>query len=239
MLVNIAIVEDTHEDLEELKALLNRYGKEYDVAFKIDEFSDSYSFLDLYTPTYDIIFLDIELGKENGIDTARKLRTKDSDVLIIFETNIAKFALKGYEVEALDYMLKPISYSALSMRLTKAMSIIKKNKLEGEITIKRSGGVRRVQISKILYLESKGHSIIFHMMNADFEVRDSLNNLEKILPKGEFARCNNCYLVHLPMIVGIEKDECLIGGERLQISRPKKKAFTNAFMEYLLNKGRI
>lgn len=77
------------------------------------------------------------------------------------------------------------------------------------------------------------------MTNADFEVRDSLNSLEKVLPKDEFARCNNCYLVHLSMITGIDKSECLIGGERLQISRPKKKSFNEAFMDYLMNKGRV
>lgn len=140
MLINIAIVEDTREDLNSLKELLIRYGQENNIEFKINEFSDSYTFLDLYTPTYDLIFLDIELGNENGIDIARKLRAKDSDVIIIFETNIAKFALNGYEVEAFDYMLKPLNYSALSMRLTKAMTIIRKNRLSGEITIKGSGG---------------------------------------------------------------------------------------------------
>lgn len=239
MTINVAIVEDSVDDLTRLTGFLQRYEKDNDIDFKIKSFADALTFLDEYTPSYDIIFMDIELGSENGMETARKLRAKDNDVFLIFETNIAKFALQGYEVDAVDYLLKPLTYPMLTLRLNKVIESIKNTKKGGEIEIKTSDGPRYIPLSKIKYIESQGHDIIFHMTYGEILGRDSLTSLEKRLPKDEFVRCNNCFLVNLAMIHGLDKNECLLADERLQISRPKKKHFYKMFYDYLMSGKKV
>lgn len=235
MLVNVAIVEDSQDDSNKLNDFLRLYENENGIQFKISKFYDAFSFLEQYTPTFDIIFMDIELGKENGIEISRKMREKDQDVLLIFETNIAKFALKGYEVEAMDYMLKPITYPMLCLRLNKAIEYLKKTMVGGEINIELPNGLRRILVSKLMYIEAQKHNLIFHTTSGNIEARGSIKNVEKDLPKGKFAKCNNGTIVNLSMIQGVVKNECLIGGDSLQIARTRKKAFQDAFMDYLMN----
>lgn len=233
MTVNIAIVEDARDDMDRLVGYLGEFAKANGHEFKISTFAEPYSFLDSYTPVYDIIFLDIELGSENGIEVARKMRKKDGEVMLIFETNIAKYATQGYEVDASDYLLKPITYPMLSLRLTKVIRYIEDSRFDGDLIVKTPNGYRRVSINKILYMESRGHSIFFHMTYGDFEGRDSLSSLEKKLPRDQFARCNNCFLVNLSMVWGMDKNECLVGSDRLQVSRPKKRQFVDKLSTFM------
>lgn len=234
--VRIGIVEDTKDDLDRLKSFLERFGKEQDVEFTISSFMDAVSFLDEYNFTYDVLLLDIELDKDNGIDVARKIREKDKEVIIIFETNIAKFAIKGYEVDAMDYMLKPITYPSLSLRLMKAISLLKKNAAGGELNIELGNyNIRRISLKKLLYIEVRGHTVLYHLKNETIEARGSMKNVESRLKDQNFSRCNNCYLVNLSLVQGIDKNECLVGGERILISRPRKKEFSDSFMNYILN----
>ena len=86
-----------------------------------------------------------------------------------------------------------------------------------------------------MYIEAQKHNLIFHTTSGNIEARDSIKNVEKDLPKGKFARCNNGTVVNLSMIQGVVKNECLIGGDSLQIARTRKKAFQDAFMDYLMN----
>ena len=211
------------------------YENENGIQFKISKFYDAFSFLEQYTPTFDIIFMDIELGKENGIEIARKMRGEDQDVGVVFEMIVAKYALKGYEVEAMDYMLKPITYPMLCLRLNKAIEYLKKTMVGGEINIELPNGLRRILVSKLMYIEAQKHNLIFHTTSGNIEARGSIKNVEKDLPKGKFARCNNGTVVNLSMIQGVVKNECLIGGDSLQIARTRKKAFQDAFMDYLMN----
>ena len=101
----IAIVEDNRAAMEKLQGYLERYAQENNEKFDIASFGDALAFLDSYRRIYDMVFMDIELPFINGMEAAQRLREIDKQVVLLFVTNMAQFAVKGYEVDALDYLV--------------------------------------------------------------------------------------------------------------------------------------
>lgn len=121
-MIRIAIVEDDRHDREALKKCLNRYEKENQVKFSVTEFQDGEDIVTDYTASYDLIILDIEMAFLNGMKAAEKIRELDTNVIIIFITNMPQYAIQGYKVNALDYILKPISYLSIQSSITPVFS---------------------------------------------------------------------------------------------------------------------
>ena len=120
-MLRIATVEDDAHDLEALRTHLNRYEKENGLKFLITEFRDGEDIVTDYSADYDLILMDIEMAFLNGMKAAEKIRELDKDVVIIFITNMPQYAIQGYKVNALDYMLKPISYFSFSESMGRAL----------------------------------------------------------------------------------------------------------------------
>ena len=125
-MIKIAIVEDEHAYAMQLQEYLHTYEKENGEVFEISLFSDGDEIVHKYKPIYDIILMDIEMKFMDGMSAAEEIRKVDTEVVIIFITNMPQYAIRGYAVEALDYVLKPISYFAFSQRLNRAIGRIKK-----------------------------------------------------------------------------------------------------------------
>ena len=123
-MIRIAIVEDEAAYAEQLEGFLHRYEEEKKEAFEITRFSDGDSIVHNYKAKYDIILMDIQMKFMDGMSAAGKIRKSDTEVIIIFITNMRQYAILGYAVDALDYVVKPISYFAFSERLGKAIERI-------------------------------------------------------------------------------------------------------------------
>lgn len=109
-MIRIAIVEDETVYKEQLIEYLKEFEQERSETLKIDTFSDGDEIVENYQAQFDIILMDIQMNFMDGMSAAEEIRKIDSEVVIIFITNLAQYAIKGYEVDALDYILKPISY---------------------------------------------------------------------------------------------------------------------------------
>ena len=156
----------------------------------------------------------------------------DKDVILIFITNMAQFAIRGYAVDALDYVLKPVPYFAFSQQLQKAVDRLRRRR-KTFLAVPIDGGLRRVDVSTIYYLESEGHYVRFYTENGELVTPGSLKSYEEKLADKPFARCNSGYLVNLEQVMEVQQNTVRVGPYALQISRPKKKAFLEALTDYI------
>lgn len=231
-MINVAIVEDEKKMSDLLKSYFNQMMKEnYDIIFSINIYNDALNFLSEYKSQFDLILMDIELPNLNGMDAAKKVRELDDRCTIMFVTYMAKFALKGYEVKAFDFVLKPVSYYSFSIKILKAVSYIIKNKSE-HIMIETKDGIRSLYVSSIKYIEVSGHSLSVNTYEGVFHPRGSLSGMKKLLEPYHFLQCNVCYLVNPQHITLVKGNDVFIDKTKLRISRPKKKVFMKDLADY-------
>lgn len=235
-MIKIAIVEDEAAVRDQLTDYVRRYTRQYGTEFEVTCFTDGDEILENYRPAFDIIFLDVEMKRLNGMETAQRIRELDDDVLLIFITNMAQYAIKGYSVGALDYVLKPVPYFAFSQQLQKALGQLEKRERH-YLAVAVDGGMRRLDAAEIYYLESEGHKVHFYTEKEDFVVSGTLKNYEEKLVGRAFARCNSGYLVNLAQVSGVQQDMVQIGPYALQISRPRRKAFMAGLADYIGGAG--
>ena len=151
-MLRLAIVDDDAGYRKEIRALLKQYEDEYGEQFQISEYSDGDELLEGYKPELDIILLDIEMEFVDGMTAATRIREVDQDVLIIFITNMPQYAINGYQVGALDYILKPLSYYAFSQTMKRAIGR-RKSSEKRYIVASERGMKQKVDASEILYVE--------------------------------------------------------------------------------------
>jgi DNA-binding LytR/AlgR family response regulator len=231
-MVNLAIVEDEDSYAAQLTEYIERYQRESGNSFKITRFRDGDEITNGYRGEFDVILMDIEMKLMDGMTAAEEIRRLDQDVVIMFITNMTNYAIRGYQVDALDYVLKPVSYFAFSQKLGRALTRIKK-KSSDIISINMSSGVKKLDVDNIFYIESEGHNLNFYTSGGDFTVRAKLSDYEAALAPYNFFRSNKGYLVNLKYVDGVENGECLIAGKRLGISRARKNDFMDALTNYM------
>lgn len=231
-MIRIAIAEDEAAAAETLKTYLGRYTQEKQVEFNISVFRNGMELVEEYNADYDILLMDIEMPLMDGMRAAHKIREMDPSVVIIFITNMAKYAIKGYEVGAMDFVLKPVSYFAFSMKITKAVQMLKA-KEQIHVLVPFESGIRRIASDEIFYIEVADHWLQIHTAGGTYRMLGSLKEMEKQLEKSFFARCNKCYLVNLRHVVQVKAASVLLSsGEELLVSRPRRKEFQMAIMNY-------
>lgn len=222
-MVTIAFVEDDPVFQAQLKSYMERFEKENNRMFRQLYYSDGLDITEGYQAAYDIIFLDIEMRHENGMQAAKKIRAMDQNVILVFITHLAKYALQGYKVEALSYLLKPVSYFSFSQELLRALKKIEDN-TDTYWNIAQESKVARMKIRDIYYIEAEGHKITFHTADGPYTTRDSLKHLEEGLAGMNFCRCNHCFIVNLEHVKRISDFTLVLrDGTELAVSRPKRK----------------
>ena len=235
-MIRVAIVEDDAEVQGVLQEYVRRYTRQYGTEFEVTVFADGVDILEDYRAVYDIIFLDVEMKRLNGMETAQRIRELDDDVLLVFITNMAQYAIKGYAVGALDYVLKPVPYFAFSQQLQKAVNQLAR-RVRHYLAVPVDGGMRRLDAAGIYYIESEGHRIHFYTEDGDFSAPGALKALEEKLAAQPFARCNSGYLVNLAQVSGVQQSVVQVGPYELQISRPKRKSFLAALADFIGGEG--
>ena len=235
-MIRVAIVEDEEAVREQLLGYVQRYTRQYGTTFEVRTFSDGVEILEGYRPVYDLILLDVEMKHLDGMETAQRIRALDSDVMIVFITNMAQYAIRGYSVGALDYVLKPVPYFAFSQQLLKAVARLEK-RAKHYLTVPVEGGLRRLDTASIYYLESEGHRVHFYTDEGDFSAPGALKAFEEKLADCPFARCNSGYLVNLAQVRELRQSTVQVGPCELQVSRPKRKAFLAALTDYIGGEG--
>lgn len=231
-MIQIAIVEDDAQERVRLKTYLNKFAEQENVQLSVSEYASGWAFLEGYHPKFDIVLMDIEMPGMDGMETARNLRKIDGKVILIFVTNLAQYAVSGYEVDALDFIVKPVNPQSFVMKMRRAITRTTK-KTEDMIQVRTDRENTYLMVSAIKYLEVSGHYVIYHTTGGDLSEYTTMKEAMRKIEKPFFARCNQSYLVNLRYVTAVKKDTVIVDGDELTISRPQKKKFLMAFSEFL------
>lgn len=234
-MLRITIVEDDPADLAQLTNCLRQFEEEQGEHFRVQAFSNPSDFLNNYPSDCDLIFMDIELPLFNGVDVARQLREIDSVVTLVFITNMEQYAVNGYEVDAMDFVVKPINYYRFSSMLRKALRIIARRG-EREIIVQSTGTITRLRASQIYYVEVRDHLLIYHTDQGRIESWGKLSDVEAELANCHFARCSSSHLVNLRHVISVMGGNVDVAGEKLPVSQRRRKAFYACVTNYLSGK---
>ena len=230
---SIAILEDDPKHAELLSQYLSRLASEVGFDIDVTHFFSAFEAVETFKGQYDVLFLDIQMPGMSGMEFAKEIRQKDPTSMIIFVTSLAQFALEGYEVQASDYLVKPLSYPEFAIKMRRAFSKLPE-KSGSIIRFVGQNGIFLIAVSDIVYCETEGHSVIYHTPFGDYRKRQAMRAVEKELAEFSFLRINSCYLVATKEIVGLESHFVVLrGGEKLLVSRPHLKDVT----AFLKNKG--
>lgn len=231
-MIKIAVVDDEKKERDAMLAFFQKLQAKIKEELWVLSFSSGDEFLEVFDDSFDLVCLDIDMEGRDGISTAKEVRNRESDVTIIFITNMAQMAIRGYEVQALDFVLKPVNYYSFALKMRNAINIISSKK-EKNIILHTSGGVQKISTDQLLYIEVSAHYLCYHTTRGEFRQKSSLKEVEKKLEGLSFKRCNSCYLVNLKYVDGVGRDEVMIGRDCLKISRPKKKEFLQSLANYM------
>ena len=221
---NIAIVEDEDLAAQALIDHIKQYEAQTGQRFHIFRLANGADVLKDYRAVYAVVFLDVQMPKMNGLETALQLRRCDKNASIIFITNLVQYALKGYEVDAVSCLIKPVSYYDFSMKFKKALDIYLLNE-DRSFTVNTPGGLCRISTDKLMYVEIMNHRLFYHLIDDVIEMTGVLSGVEQQLSRFGFLRCNKCYLVNPKFIVKVKSSTVQVGDNLLQISRPRRAAF--------------
>lgn len=231
--MNIAVVDDSKEDADRLCEYIEKYSTENHIPIHTSVFYASFDFLEKYHGEYDVIFLDIEMPGSSGLEAAHEIRSRDEGAGIIFVTGMAQYAVRGYEVNAIDFMVKPVGYYNFSMKLKKAISFSKKHSRH-YILVSDKEGIHRIPAKDILYIEKIHEYQVFHTKNGELKNRGSVKTTKEKLGELPFAECISGCLVNLDYVSYIGKDSIMLETElELPLSRRLKKQFTREYVKYM------
>lgn len=202
-------------------------------SFHLTHYPDAERFLKEYTPRFDVVFMDIELPGRNGMEAAKKLRAMDTQVCLVFVTNLASYAVDGYKVNALDYVMKPVRYGPFEILMKNVLQYVEHTHVDG-LAIQLPEGIARLSIASIQYIEVIRHNLTFHQEDGStVTIRGTMKDMETALLPRHFSRINNGYLVNLRHVRGVIGNDAIVGKDRLPIGRTKKKAFMDELTAYL------
>ncbi|MFV0466696.1 MAG: LytR/AlgR family response regulator transcription factor [Lachnospiraceae bacterium] len=235
-MIQIAIAEDEMKFQNVLMDYLETYQTEMNQKLKYRLFADGKDLMDHYSDDWNLIFLDIKMKQMDGMETARLIREKNSEVTIVFITTMAKYAIEGYKVDAYDFLLKPLGYQQFHTKLTKMIQLINMRSVHKFLLLPFEDGKEKISTDQILYIEVKNHKLNYITMDKTYIQRGSLSKIEEELYECHFIRCSNSYLVNLKHVSGIEHDYVLVGADTIPISRSYKKEFIQRASEYLIGR---
>ena len=231
MKVKIAICDDEQNQIESITSIVTSWSTRQGHSCEIHTFASAEAFLFEYEEdkAYDILLLDVEMKNMNGIELAKRIRKDNNRAEIIFITSHFEFVGEGYEVDALHYLIKPISADKLTQVLTKAAE-----KLSVEppsVVISCEGETVKLYEADIFYVESFLHYIVIHTKDREYKIKENISSFKDKL-SDNFYRIHRSYVVSLKYITRISRISVNIGGTELPLARGKYNDINRAFIEH-------
>lgn len=241
-MLNIAIIEDEQIHMELLSGYIRTWSKEHGQDISIREFSSAEGFLFVWEERkdFDVLFVDIQMAGMNGMEMAKKVRQRNAEIAIVFTTGITDYMETGYEVEALHYLLKPISMEKIGQCMDK---VLKRSRKQEYVVVHGKEETIRITVETITYIEAQGHGSIIEVYEKTeirerklIEISESISEMAEKLAMHGFVRCHRSYLCRIDRIHRISKtDITLDGGSVIPVSRRHYMEINRSFIEHFRN----
>lgn len=232
--MRIAICEDNKDHAEILKRMVKCWADQEKIKVDIGYYQSAEQFMFLMKDElhYDIAFLDIQMGNMNGLQLAKLIRKEDKNIILIFTTGLKDYAVKGYEVSAFRYLVKPIQQHEVNEALTKSSIMLESNKKDAVI-INVNGEIRRIHKDDIYYIEVEDHYIVVQTKTETIRFKAKLKDFEQQFEEPQFCKCHRSAIVNLHYVEKISKDGIWVdGGQVLPISRLRWDDLNRCYMMY-------
>lgn len=233
--MRIGIVEDEHEAADTLVRNITDYCRENHIKHEITVCFSAAEFSAYASCDFDILFMDVILPDGNGYEIVRDMRSRSINTMVIFVTSMADYAVKGYEVRAFDFIVKPINRYVFRLKFRAAAESICMN-AGNTVWLNGKNFRKKLNIEQIYYVDVDSHWLTYHTADGNFRVYGALDKVKRELG-GDFEFCNRCYLVNLRHVTGMAEDTVTVGGDELLISRNKKNTFVKALGKYIATVG--
>ena len=231
--MKIAIIEDIQSHGDLLISYIKKWSQKNKTTLILKRFETAESFLFQWEEEadFDILFVDIQMSGMNGIEMAKKIRKKDKDIIIIFTTGITDYIEEGYEVEAMHYLIKPVSETKLAACLDRA---VEKRKTEKYILVHTQEQILKINMEQICYVEAMGHNSRLKLEKNDklIEIKETFSQLEHMLDKTDFVKCHRSYICRVKGIFRIDKVSiCFDDNSTIPVSRRMYNKVNQAFIQ--------
>lgn len=232
--MNIAIVDDEKNIREQIKKLIEKQKPDC----KLEVYGTGGELLDAGMH-FDMIFLDIQMEGLNGIDTARTLRKRDEETVLVFVTGMKEYVFEAFDVSAFHYLLKPIEEQKFMEVFNRAVKEAEKRKYQKQelLFVKTRNRSVTLKRKNILYVENRGKKVEIHTAKEIIEIYAAMIRLEEQLGES-FYRCHRGYLVNMAYIAEYNRESIrLSNGEWVYMAKEKYNKFVKEYMRYLRNGG--
>lgn len=234
--MNIAVVDDLAVDSIHLCTLLQEYSKKNNKSFDVTAFSNGNDFIDSFEPgKYNIVFLDIYMPNMTGMDLAKRVYEKDPNCHIIFVTSSSDFAVESYDVNAIYYVIKPISMEKLEIALKRCEAALLTDNRFTIITFKRNPC--KVFFKDILYIEKQYRKLFLHTTTHLYDITMTWTDFLKSADLDErFLECFRGIIVNMDHISNaLEFDFLLDNGEKIPIRQRNRSLIKKQYMDYMFH----
>ena len=232
MKLNIAICDDEAAEIEYLSSLVEQWSASTGNVAMLKSFCSAESFLFEYeeNKNYDILLLDIQMKEIDGIGLAKEVRKYSKDTQIVFVTGYDKYISDGYDVAALHYLIKPVSYEKISEVLSRAAENL--GKISPAILINANGENVKLLLSDIYCIEAVGHTLKITCTDGDITVNQSLSSFKSNIGN-DFISTHRSFVVNLEHIKRISKTDVILdNGKSVPVSRRMYEDINKAFVAY-------
>lgn len=236
--IKIAIVDDEPVICDLLKHYTNQWCNEKAIAVEVDSFTsaESFSFEWETSRAYDVVLLDIQMKGASGIVLAKQIRNIDKWLRIIFVTGIADYVYEGYEVSALNYLLKPVSKDKLFDCLTRAYDAIAADFSENLMPVyvfECDGKTHRIDQRDLLFVEAQKNYTSLVTLTGQFTIKKSFTEVCCALNENHFVKTHRSYLVGIKHIQFVDQNEVVLdSGQKILLSRGQRSDVQKAFVAY-------
>ncbi len=236
--LKIVVCDDDAETAAAVAGYARRLCDELGCPAEVDAYTDGSLLLDAWPAGVDFLFLDVEMPLVSGMEVAREVRARDSRVAIVFVTSFDRYAVKGYEVGAYRYLLKPLPYERFAEEMAPTFRCAIRER-SPHVYLKSEGTVYCLRPYEILYVETRrNHRIAAHLADRQIEAYGTMAQMETLFADASFFKCHASYLVNLACVASFAPDALVMDdGASIPVSKHRRRALKEAFLAYASGAG--